>query len=255
MLSKSTIKFIQSLKLKKYRYQNNKYSIEGEKLVDEALSFKPACIHSIYCTPDWYEKNQGRPQLKKISCTLIKEELLKKISTQHTPNKVLAILEMDKQQNLFESFQLKKAAFFLDGLQDPGNVGTILRIADWFGFNKVLCAPGTVDPYNFKVIQASMGAFFRTDIHFSTLQDFVKQNTAITVYGAQMDGKDVFETQWKFPALLIIGNEGSGLTDEYIPLIDHFVSIKKDTHSAMESLNAGIAAGIMAAVMHRAPNS
>lgn len=251
MLSKNTIKFIQSLKLKKYRYQNHIYSIEGEKLLDEALVFRPGKIHSVYCTDRWYQNNQERLKAQGILPTIVLEGDLKKISLLSTPNQVVALLKMEGEHDASVFTQMPAASFYLDGLQDPGNVGTILRSAAWFGFTDVFFGPGTVDCYNAKVIQATMGAFFRVRVHTLSLEELINAHPNLMVYGAHMEGENVFSKKWRFPCLVVIGNEGEGIRIATQSQVQEYVKIEKGPGSTMESLNAGIAAGIIGAILNQ----
>jgi TrmH family RNA methyltransferase len=252
MLSKNKIKSIQRLKLKKYRYQFRTYLLEGEKMAEEILRHSPEKVREVLATQDWLEANQAFLSHTSMEIQEITEAELKKISLLKTPNKVLILAEMMPTLPEDEKIAISNAAFFLDGIQDPGNLGTILRIADWFGFYDLFCSPGTVDLYNPKVVQASMGAFFRVNVQQLSLGELLERSGPLTVYGADLKGESVFSTEWEWPSLVVMGNESQGIKKETASLIREFVHIPSYKGSEMESLNAGIATGIIAAVLRQA---
>ena len=174
MISKNRIRFINALSQKKQRIENNRFIIEGEKMVNEAIQWIPAQIENIYATSD-FESNTlvDAILLEEIS---IKE--LKEISTLTTPNKALAVCKIPDTKPIDSPFII-----CLDGVQDPGNMGTILRLADWFGIKDVVCSKNTVDCYNPKVLQATMGAIFRVNVHYLDLTEFLS-TTELPVFGA-----------------------------------------------------------------------
>ena len=138
---------------------------------------------------------------------------------------------------------------FLDGIQDPGNLGTILRIADWFGISRVFSSPDCVDPFNPKVVQATMGAFLRVSCIETTIDRLYQEYPGIPIYGEVMDGENVFHTSLKGAnGIIVIGNEGSGISPEAERLLSHRISIPPAAHSGAESLNAAVATGILCAV-------
>ena len=173
---------------------------------------------------------------------------LEKISTLQTPNQVLAIVKMPAEFDWNNNFSTD-LALYLDGIQDPGNLGTILRIADWFGILQVFLSPDCVELYNPKVIQATMGSFLRIKTAIVELPALKAGIPGLKTYGALLSGENVFSVQVQHPALLIIGNEGKGIREEYIPLIDRAISIPRHVDGGAESLNAGVATGIICGVM------
>jgi RNA methyltransferase, TrmH family len=249
-LSKARIQYIQSLKIKKYRQSYTSFIVEGEKMAKEILiaannTPEHIDIESIYATETWMQDNSIslRPLFSK--CLTITERELKTISSLTTPNKVLIIVKIRafewNEQLIREHF-----SFYLDGIQDPGNMGTILRIADWFGMPYVFCSDTCVDVYNPKVVQASMGAFLRVNTTEISFAELVSRYPNLPTYATSMVGDNIFDTP-SFPkGIIAIGNEGSGLNKAIIDIATQLVSIPKKGNA--ESLNAGVAAGIIAAV-------
>ena len=199
MISKNRIRFIKSLEQKKIRQDEQLFVIEGEKMVNEALEWIPNKIKAIYYTSDF---KFNKPTLNTEIQQLTPDEL-KSISSLKTPNKALAICEFLSNKTEISTYNL-----VLDGIQDPGNLGTILRMADWFGISHVICSKDTVDCYNPKVLQATMGSIFRVSISYESLEDFFAQNIK-PVYGALLDGKNLFLENFEKEGIIILGNESA----------------------------------------------
>ena len=248
-LSKNTIKFIKALRLKKFRQKYNKFIAEGEKIVGELLLQDDYAVQEVYALEEWIEKHTSRSHSFSGSVHVVNEQDLKLISQFATPNKVVAVVEKPASQpqpDFGNDWSL-----YLDGLQDPGNVGTILRIADWFAITRVIAGPGTVDLYNAKVLQATMGAFLRvtwTEMSLDTLHTAYPQ---VPVWSAEMGGKDIFSLPIPAAGILIIGNEGQGISAEAQNLVNQQVAIAAPVGSGAESLNAAVAAGILCAAIRR----
>lgn len=232
MISKNEIKYIQTLYHKKQRNELKLFIAEGPKLVEEVLNSNYV-IDKIYATENWINKN-------KYVFSLVTEDELKKISSLRTPNQVLAIVKMKDED---ERIEIKnKLSLVLDGIQDPGNFGTIIRIADWFGVENIICSNDCVDFYNSKVIQSTMGSFIRVNVVYKNLEEFL-QTTQLPVYGALLNGTDVRKIEKPKQGLIIIGNEGNGIRENILPYINNAISIKKV--GLAESLNAAIATGVL----------
>lgn len=244
-LSKNVIKYISSLQIKKFRSNYNKFLVEGEKIVGELIQQDVFVIEKIYALPEWQENNQSINTYN-FPLETISETELNKISALKTPNKVIAVVEMPAKANI--PTVLVDCALYLDGIQDPGNFGAILRIADWFGIRHVFCSPETVDLFNPKVIQATMGAFLRVSVQVITLAELLQLQPQIQVYGALLNGQDVFQNQFQKPTLIVIGNEGNGIAASNLSLIQHPITITPGIGGGAESLNAAVATGIIAAV-------
>lgn len=215
--------------MKKNRDKERLFIVEGEKMVFELLKHWSSSIVCI-CTTEEELDYSGE-------LFIIDEQVLKEISSLKTPNKYLAVVKIPKLSN-------DKAEFILavDGVQDPGNMGTILRTADWFKIDRVICSKETVDIFNPKVIQSSMGSLFRTPVDYLDLNDFVTQSK-LPVYGALLEGKNIYTQQLMRKGIIIVGNEGNGITHQLKELIQHPLHIPR--LGGAESLNVSIATGII----------
>lgn len=245
-ISKNSIKFIQSLRIKKFRQKYNKFIVEGDKMVGEILLQKDTAIDSLYATDSWIKTHDLVNKISDDKIVKISPGELERISTLKTPNQVLAILDIPGYE--IDSVLIKtEINLFLDDIQDPGNLGTILRIADWFGIRQVICSPGTADVYNPKVIQSTMGAFLRVNTPVATLASIISANDQVPVFGAVMDGENIFKIDRKKEGLIVIGNEGKGISPENYPFLTKKISIPATAQSGAESLNAAVATGIICA--------
>jgi TrmH family RNA methyltransferase len=239
MISKNQIKLIRSLELKKNRRRENLFVAEGPKVVSDLLQagYVP---HSIFSTTE-------RPDAQ-----LITEEELRRISFLQHPQEVLALFEIptaNSQQLTANSQQLSLA---LDGVQDPGNVGTIIRIADWFGIDTIYCSPDTTDIYNPKVVQATMGSIAHVHIIYCDLLELFA-HCQCPVYGTLLEGKNIYEQPLSADGIIVMGNEGNGISEAVRQRITHRLFIPNyDTgdHTA-ESLNVAIATAITCAEFKR----
>ncbi len=252
MLSKSTIKLIKSLALKKYRKQENLFLVEGDKLVLEVIH-SHLKIKELIITPEF--ENINKTDTKNIEkITRVDFNDLKKCSLLKTPQGSIAVCRIPSQKAMPAELN-KSLSLYLDGIQDPGNMGTIIRICDWFGIEHVFCSPDTVDLYNPKVIQASMGSFKRISLwrcEFDTLKLLAEQS-GTTIFGAFMDGQNIYTTQLPHNALLVMGNEGNGIRPDVEGLIDKKISIpnfSSNTNKA-ESLNVSVATAIICSEFKR----
>lgn len=234
MLSINQKKFVNSLKQKKYRTQYTSFVVEGVKMIDELLQSDYE-ITSIFATSYWIENNLS------IECIEVSEKELKSISSLKTPNEVLAVVKQRENQHIDVSTQFTIA---LDVIQDPGNLGTIIRLADWFDVQNIICSEDSVDVYNPKVMQATMGSFFRLNIVYTSLSAFFSKNNDLIVYGAVLDGDSVYDKQMKSAgSVLLMGNESKGISKELMPFITDKISIPK--FGKAESLNVATATAIL----------
>lgn len=242
MLSKNELKYIQSLCQKKQRSAERLFIAEGVKLVAELLA-SGYPVEKIYAVKDWDAPATDVP------ITRIEDFELEKISTLQTPNQVFAIAR--QQDEMGEPVLRDKLTLVLDGIQDPGNLGTIIRIADWFGIDQIIASTDTVEYYNPKVIQSTMGSFLRVKIWYRDLETFLATQQ-VPVYGALLDGESMYTTPVPSEGILVIGNESKGIREPVMPFINHAVTIPR--MGKAESLNAAIATGILLAQL-RAPRS
>ena len=250
-LSLNRIKLLRSLQLKKFRQKYNFFIAEGPKICAEALGSKSLEIIEVFAQQEWLDNQSAITKKNQSIITVVSEKELKKISTLKTPNLVL-ILAKIPELTVNHSLITSGAHIFCDGIQDPGNLGTIIRIADWFGISSITLNKGCVDPYSPKTIQATMGSFLRVtiaelDIDYEEYFSAFKQ-----VYGAAMNGADVFETSLDSDGLYVIGNEGKGISEKILNYCTQLISIPKHSSSGTESLNAAVATGIICSQIGRA---
>lgn len=245
MLSKNLLKEIRILHIGKYRRKEQKFIAEGPKIVQEFLDSQYE-VDSIYATADWMSANQ----LAHDNMVQITEKELQAISLLKTPNQVLAIVNYPMTNEIqFENGDLIIA---LDTIQDPGNLGTIIRIADWFGIRKIVCSVETADAFNPKVVQASMGALTRVQMIYTNLEQWLKSlDKKTTIYGTMLNGENIYESELKHDGVIVIGNEGQGISSEIQQLITSQIKIPAYSDSLMESLNAAVATAIVCAEFRR----
>ena len=233
MLTNSDSKLINSLVKKKFRQKYNKFTVEGVKIIQELLKNDYA-IDKIYTT-ELFETNTDVNQI------LISEAELKKISQLVQPNTALALCEIPKEKNL----NLNGLILALDDVRDPGNLGTIIRLADWFGIEQILCSHQTVDLYNQKVIQSTMASFTRVQVNYVDLKE-IFSTYENPILGTFMDGNNIYKTDLPSDAIIIMGNEANGISDELIPFITDKITIPRFGNlQQTESLNVAMATGII----------
>lgn len=247
-LSKNTAKFIKSLRLKKFRQKYNNFIVEGDKMVRELLARRPALALAVYALEPWLERAAEAGGLPPGKAFPVSMDELKGISGLNTPNQVLAIAAIPEAEA--EPKEVEQGlSLYLDGIQDPGNFGTILRIADWFGIKHVFCSPACADPYSPKVVQATMGALFRVSCVETTLGALCRDFPRLPVYGAATDGENVFKAQLNGSrGIIVVGNEGNGISAQAESFLSRRISIPPALNSQAESLNAAVATGILCAV-------
>lgn len=252
MLSRKSEQYIRSLSLKKFRQKYDNFIIEGDKMVSELLALFPGQIERIFAVPSWISRNEHSLQKAGISPQEINERELKKISSLKTPNQILAIVR--RWEPDFQPDQLSgHLSLYLDGIQNPGNMGTILRTADWFGIDWVICSPDSADRFSPKVVQATMGALFSVKCVRRKFEDLTVKKLNLPIYGAILKGENLFRTSLKSEGLIVIGNEGKGIRPEVLPFVNHPISIPAyHDNRGTESLNAAIATGIICAGFRRA---
>lgn len=251
LISKNHIKYIKSLGIKKYRKIHSKYIAEGEKVVAELINEgnKPDVI---YATAGWTDQNGGI--LSGIESHIVTENELKKISFLTTPNQVLGIF--GTRQDSFDQVVLKtKLVISLDDIRDPGNLGTIIRTADWFGIRNIICSESCVDHYNPKVVQATMGSISRIMVFREDLAGLVgKIPHDIPIYGTLLEGENIYTTPLTDHGLIIIGNESRGISPKLLPFIRNKLNIPHFnplSSARAESLNASIATALVCAEFRR----
>lgn len=247
-ISKNTIKYIRSLQLKKFRQKYNNFVLEGDKIAREILQQDKLRVAAIYALPQWIEANPSSLQRFPDRIHTITAEELQKISSLSTPNQVLIVAEQ-AQHDLDLNLLQDHLTLYLDGIQDPGNMGTILRIADWFGLPYVFCSEHCVDMYSPKVVQASMDALLRVDAIEMSLENLHQKLPTLPIMGAVLDGSNVFQTKLPAKGILVIGNESQGIAASTDALLTHRIAIPAAQQGGAESLNAAVATGILVAVL------
>jgi len=239
MLSKSQINFVKLLHQKKNRKEAGLFIVEGDKSIAEFT-------HSTYIIDTIFYTAKSALKLGILSQNVklfeIKDADLQKISTLNTPQQALAIVRIpeNKPDNTFKLLN-DTFTLVLDTIQDPGNLGTIIRTADWFGFKQIICSLETVEAYNPKVVQASMGSLARMQVNYTDLT-ILLQNCNLPIYGALLDGKSIYEINFPPAGLLVLGNEGNGITDAVRKLVTHSAAIPR--FGMAESLNVAVSAAI-----------
>lgn len=252
MISKSVVKFVHSLELKKNRKREGLFVAEGPKVVADMLVRYTA--REIIATEDWLSHNaqslrsQGGTEVIAVS-----GEELRKVSFLQHPQQVIAILRIPEAATPALPDLRRELCLALDGVQDPGNLGTIIRIADWFGISHIFCSPDTADAYNPKVVQATMGSLARTNIIYTELETLLDEcATDIPIYGTLLDGDNIYESRLTQNGIIVMGNEGNGISQEIRKRVSRKLLIP-DFHEGgtADSLNVAIATAITCSEFRR----
>lgn len=239
MISNSNSKFIKSLQIKKFRVQHNSFIVQGAKNILELLDSEFEII-DIYLTDNIVVRDEWKPYLSTLDYTLCKQQDIERHSTFKSNSDGLAIVKIPDSTEL--SIE-NEYVIVLDGISDPGNLGTIIRIADWYGIKKIVCSSNCVDWYNPKVINSTMGSFTRVNSFYTDLSQYFKKHNNEKVIGALLNGANLHQTTLPNKGFILIGSESHGISQ---PLMDHIsnpVTIPK--FGGAESLNAGIAAAVI----------
>ncbi len=239
MLSKVKVKYIQSLGQKKVREQEGLFVAEGPKLVAELIGDNKAMVVEVFALPEWIAANGAVAAA--VATTVVNAIELEKLSQLKTPNEVLALVKQFAVSG--EILTNGKVVLALDGIQDPGNMGTLIRIADWFGVEQLVCSMDSADIYNAKVVQATMGSIGRVAVHYINLVDWIVKTPKLVLYAAALNGRDVTTMPKLAEGVIIIGNESKGISDDVLALVHNRITIPKRGNA--ESLNAGVAAGVI----------
>lgn len=249
MISKSTLKLIRSLAIKKYRQKENLFLAEGDKIVLEVLRSQ-FDVHQLITNEAFLNKHQQIVTGAKSIVTANTAEI-KKASLLQNPQNCLAICQLPENARL--PSQIKDIALYLDGIQNPGNLGTIIRTCDWFNIGEIFCSPDTADLYNPKVIQASMGSFCRINVYYAEinkLTDIISNNN-LAVLGAFPEGQSIYCEQLPSKILLVLGNEGKGIRKNTALHITKKINIPEFSSDGPESLNVAVANGIICSEFKR----
>ena len=239
MITKNQIKYINSLQQKKFRLEHQSFVVEGAKSVIELLK-SDFEIELLFVTKSFLEENNCLLQNLSIQPEIVESNELEKAGSFSSNNAALAVVKTKENVELLVND--KEFALILDDIRDPGNLGTIIRIADWYGITKIICSTSTVDVYNPKVINSTMGSFTRISLYYTDLQEFIK-NQRVNIYGTLLDGENIHKTNFVNSGYIVIGNEANGISEEITKLITHKITIPR--FGGAESLNAGIATAVV----------
>jgi len=233
MVVKSELKLIKSLHQKKYRNEHGLFVIEGKKTLEEVVNSKMKLYKLFAVEPE-------KLQLEGVQTFPISNKELSQISSLKNPNGYLGIFYVPKLEEQIVSDWI----LVLDGVQDPGNLGTIIRLCDWFGITDIVCSLETVDCYNSKVLQATMGSIARVNVHYRALDMFLKE-TELPVFGTFMNGVNVNDTRLPKKGIMVMGNEGKGISDLVAQLCTDSLAIPQFGGNTTESLNVASATAIL----------
>ena len=239
MIGKNTIKWVHSLEMKKNRKREGLFVAEGPKVVGDLLSrFR---LHSVFATDEW---TGGDSIGADVRVERVDDDTLRRLSFLQHPQQVVAVMEMNKEEKV--EVDADRLTIMLDGVQDPGNLGTIIRIADWFGIDSIICSPDTADAYNPKVVQATMGSLGRVSVTYSPLVPLLSSLPAdMPIYGTLLDGKDIYQKELTRHGVIIMGNEGNGISDEVRAMVTHPLLIPRFRQGeSAQSLNVAVATAI-----------
>lgn len=252
MISKNQLAFVRSLQQKKIRREQGLFVAEGAKIVPELLA-SALQVKEIYALSSWCKAN--RSLAGQVPLHEVKEEELARMSSLVTANETLAVVEIPRYRLDYESIG-KELTLVLDDIRDPGNLGTIIRIADWFGIRDIICSPGTAEPWNPKVVQASMGSITRVRLHEAELAAFFSRTPGREVFGAFLEGENIYRASLAPQGFLVIGNEAHGISDAVSACITKKITIPsfsaaENKTGEAESLNAAVAAAIIISEFRR----
>lgn len=255
MISKNRIKYVRSLEMKKYRKAEGVFVAEGHKLVGDLLGVY-ACVY-VAATAEWIQKNAPAVEMLRregVEMDEVTEEELRRVSFQETPQQVLAVFRQASYEVEMQDVVKQELCLALDEVQNPGNLGTIVRLADWFGIEHIFCSRGCADIYNLKTVQATMGAMARVQVHYVDLPDMLEGlEVGIPVYGTFLDGENMYGKVLENRGLIVMGNEGKGVSKEVEQFVTERLYIPNypEGRETSESLNVAIATAIVCAEFRR----
>ncbi|TPD68273.1 TrmH family RNA methyltransferase [Flavobacterium microcysteis] len=234
MVSKNQIKLITSLQQKKFRKEHQLFFAEGKKVIQEL-------IHSNFFLENLFTTTASFPEVNPKKILPISESELKKISALTTPNDCLAVFRMPESKSISETGLIVA----LDDIRDPGNLGTIIRLCDWFGISELVCSEETVDIYNPKVVQATMGSIARVNVTYVNLEKFIAETT-LPVFGTFMDGDNIYKSELPKEGVIVMGNEANGISSQIEKAVNHRIAIPRFGNlQQTESLNVATATAII----------
>ncbi len=255
MVGKNTIKLVKSLSLKKFRIKENLFIVEGDKNISEVLD-SDFQVETLFATQYYLEKNN--PVINKAKQVVeVPQNEIEQLSLLKTPQNSIALCRLPETKKLPEKLD-SDLAIYLDDIQDPGNLGTIIRICDWFGIKHLFCSAKTADLFNPKVIQASMGSFCRINLWYTPFEAVARLAaiSEVSVLGAFLEGENIYNTKLPSKALLVMGNEGNGICREIEEAINQKIMIPgfNQNRKSAESLNVSVATAIICSEFKRQNN-
>lgn len=255
MLTNNKIKLIKSLDQKKARKESGCFVVEGEKMVKELLQSRFETVE-VFAVQSYIDELPSA-LTKNVEISIVSEKDLERLTHLKTANKAIALAKIPDNED-DSAYPQNGISIALENIQDPGNMGTIVRTAAWFGIKDVFCTPETVDIYNPKVIQSTMGAIFKVNVHYCDLFELAKKarQNSITLYGTRLDGKNIYQSKLSGNAIIVMGNESKGMSSELSNEMDQNIKIPSYAPPAeeMESLNVSIATAIVCAEFKRQNN-
>ena len=240
MLSKNKIKTLRGLQRKKERKNSGLYIVEGKKIVQEILNSKDDWVE-LYATKSWLELYPEYVMLENVFEVTDKD--LAQVSSFKTPNDVMLLLKQKVEIEFIEVYSTD-IILALDGIKDPGNMGTIIRLADWFGVDHILCSTDSVDQYNPKVVQSAMGSISRVNIHYGDLVHMLTQLKSHKIYACDLNGESIYDASFNEKAILIMGSESHGISNEVLKMVDCTITIPSVSNTGIDSLNVASATAI-----------
>lgn len=257
MITKAQIKYIQSLQQKKYRDKHKVYIAEGLHIVREAIQRMPDDISLLLLTTKSLpELGENIDKVKERTIKVSGSEFLR-VSSRKSPQEVLAVIKI--KDIPLPAPGKEELILVLDQIKDPGNMGTIIRLADWFGIRNLVCSPDTVDCYNPKVVQASMGSIFRINISYTALASWLTEMKSrnIKLYGTMLEGDNIYTSKLKLPGMVVLGNEATGISADIVNILDSRLTIPNFSGlpEKTESLNVAMAAAIVCGEFRRTTNT
>lgn len=249
VLTKNIIKEIRSLEQRKLRLEQGAWLAEGNKMVGDLLRTTdlPFRCLKLIATQEWWQENNALQSLAK-ECYEVSRLEMDRVSLLHAPQDVLGVFSLPSLDDSCPKADASRLSILLDEVQDPGNVGTIIRTADWFGIRDIYCAPGTADCFSPKVVQATMSALGRVRMHYFKSRDnylqWLDNNDPMPLYGTFLEGENIYQKKLVAKGLLIMGNEGRGVSKEVAQRVNEKILIPAFAEVHVESLNVGIATAI-----------
>jgi len=241
MLSKNQSKKLRALQRKKERKSSGLYVVEGKKIVEEILQSTNDWFE-LYATSTWFDSHTEFAD--RTNSFVMSDKDLAQVSTLKTPNEVLLVLKQNSELD-FSEVKSEQLVLALDGVKDPGNMGTIIRLADWFGVQHILCTSDSVDQYNPKTVQSAMGSINRVQVHYGDLIRMLSDLDTHQIYACDLNGESIYKTDFSEKSILLMGSESHGISDEILNLVNQKITIPTFSKSGIDSLNVATATAIV----------